>query len=329
MHEFESWVNFLADHASDADDRKDIDPDESPRHYIDIDNYPAFVYSGRIPQTLDSVVNYYGHAFVYDQGILPWATKTTFDSLQNCLQRGNFEKAKIFAADLGHYVGDGYMPLHITRNYNGQYTGNDGIHSRYESTIINAYVNQINYTGDSVEVIDDVNQYIFNYLYANYLYVDSVLMADNYAKSFGSTNSQAYKQALWNKTGLFTTRLFKQASHTLTELIYTAWVNAGSPSLTSFSIGETNRESASLLHQNVPNPFRGSTRICYDLRENSKVILQIKNSSGKIVSTLTNEQQSAGSYTIDWTAQDLPGGVYYLILNTGKTVEARKLVHLE
>ena len=142
------WTSFVANHASDADSRKSQDPNESPRHYIDIDNYPEFVLSGHIPQTYDSVVAQFGAGFVTDQGTLPWATMITFDSLKNCFQRRDWNRSAIFAADLGHYVGDGHMPLHITKNYNGQLTNQKDIHSRYESTMVGKYEAQIVYPAD-------------------------------------------------------------------------------------------------------------------------------------------------------------------------------------
>lgn len=233
MSQFADWTATLASHASDADIRKNTDPTEAPKHYIDIDSYPEFILTGRIPQTLDSVILIHGSTFVYGNGILPWATKVTFDSLKNCFTRQDWEKAVLFAADLGHYVADGHMPLHITENYDGQLTGNTGIHSRYETTMINSYIGQIIYSGMDITVIPNVNQYIFNYLYINQGYVDSVLAADNYARAAagGSTSSTTYKTALWNKSKGFTIPLFRNASHSLTELIYTAWVLAGSPAM--------------------------------------------------------------------------------------------------
>ena len=225
-----SWTNFVAAHASDADYRKDQDPDESPRHYIDIDNYPEFVQTGRIPQTFDSIVAKYGLTHVIDQGILPYTTIITFDSLKNCFQRRDWNRSELFAADLGHYVGDGHMPLHITRNYNGQMTGQTGVHSRYETSMISRFETQIVYTPGQAHVIEDISGYIFSYLYENYKYVDSVLLADTYATSIaGGTGSDAYYQALWAKSSGFTIHLMKNGSTALADLIYTAWVQAGSP----------------------------------------------------------------------------------------------------
>ena len=327
MQDFQSWVSFLRDHASDADNRKGADPTEKPKHFIDIDNYSEFITKGRIPQTWDSINLIYGSTNVIKNGTLPWATKNTFDSLVSCMKRHDFVKAKIFAADLGHYVADGHMPLHITQNYNGQLTGNTDIHSRYESTMIGAYISQITYTGEDISVISNVNQYIFNYLYANYTYVDSVLLADTYAKTLGTTSSSAYKTALWNKTKGFTTPLFKNASHALAELIYTAWVQAGSPSLIITAIDDPLVLSVAVLEQNSPNPFIYTSHISYSLKEDTKVLIQVRDSNGRIISTLVNESLRQGNHSCDWTPKNVPAGLYYLVLNTGKYTQVKKMVY--
>jgi hypothetical protein len=136
MRDFQTWVSFLRDHATDADNRKGSDPTESPKHYIDIDNYTDFIAKGRIPQTFNSVNSIFGSETLPANGIWSWAALNTFDSLRNCFQRHDFIKAQVLATDLGHYVADGHMPLHITKNYDGQNTGATGIHSRYETTMI-------------------------------------------------------------------------------------------------------------------------------------------------------------------------------------------------
>lgn len=329
MQDFQTWISFLRDHASDADNRKGSDSTESPKHYIDIDSYNEFITKGRIPQTLDSVNAIYGSAFVIDNGTLPWATKASFDSLRNCMQRHDFVKAQVFAADLGHYVADGHMPLHITKNYNGQLTGTTGIHSRYESTMIGAYVSQINYTGENITKIDDVNQYIFDYLYTNNGYCDSVLSADSYAKTLasGSTTSSTYKTALWNRSKVFTVDLFKRASHALAELIYTAWIEAGSPSLINATATDPLQLSNAVLEQNTPNPFTSSTHINFTIKDNTKVLMQVYDNTGTIITTLVNNTLSEGRHSCEWTPDNLPSGLYYLVLNSGKNIQVKKMVY--
>ena len=328
MKDFNAWVSFLRDHASDADYRKSTDATESPKHFIDIDSYSDFVTKGRIPQTLDSVNSIYGSAFVIENGTLPWATKNTFDSLRNCMQRRDFAKAQIFAADLGHYVADGHMPLHITKNYNGQLTGATGIHSRYETTMINAHVSQIVYTGENISEISDVNQFIFDYLYRNNSYCDSVLKADTYAKSLSTDyKSSTYNNALWDKTKGFTIPLFQHASNALAALIYTAWIQAGSPSLINATATDPLAASNAILEQNTPNPFATTSLINYTLRENTKVLMQVYDLNGTTIATLVNDTLPEGPHSFEWTPNNIPSGLYYLVLNTGKFIQVKRMVY--
>lgn len=327
MEQFQAWASYLAEHASDADKRKDEDPNEAPKHYIDIENYPEFINAGYIPQTLNEAITLHGSYNVYDWGILPYATKATFDSLKSNMARLNWDRAKFFAADLGHYVADGHMPMHITKNYNGQLTGNDGIHSRYESTMVNAREQQLSqYEGAEIHQIDNVTQYILNYLYANYKYVDSVLAADNYATGISSNySSTAYKNALWEKTGEFTTMLFANASHALAELMYTAWKEAGSPSLTGVDMIGQDAEGY-YLYPIRPNPARNEVSISFHLEKPCVANLIVCDGNGKIIATLAQGELGGGNQTITWLTRNQPNGIYLVALRANGRQFSQKLV---
>ena len=324
-----SWSDSLAAHGSDADYRKSSDPTEAPKHYIDIDNYAEFISNGYISQSFDSLVLQHGYSFVMDQGILPWAILSTFDSLQAAFQNNQFHKAILLAADLGHYVGDMHMPLHITRNYNGQYTDQSGVHSRFESNMINTYNSQIIYSGDSLIYISNISDFIFGTLYNNYNYVDSVLKADSLAKaSAGNTNSTAYYSKMWELSKGFTTKLFKDASYKLTCLIYTAWINAGSP----VSVEEESILQSPItfnLYQNYPNPFNPTTSIQYQVSSNTQVSLKVYDVLGNEVETLVNEENPAGSYEVKFDAAQLSSGIYFYKLQAGSFVETKKMIYLK
>ena len=267
MNQFVAWSSFLAQHASDADNRKSGDPNESPKHFIDIDEYSEFNSTHTIPQDYNSLTAKYGSAFVINNGTLPWAIIATYDSLKAQFTRRDFSKAQLTAADLGHYVGDSHMPLHITKNYDGQFSSQSGVHSRYETTMIGKYQTSIQYTPDAAQYVSNVSDFVFSYIYGNYSYVDSLLSADKSAKaSAGSTSSDAYYQKLWDMTGVFTIRLFSNSSSRLASLIYTAWVNAGSPNPSTVNVEEINSVPNNFaLDQNFPNPFNPETVISYRL----------------------------------------------------------------
>ncbi|MEI6752072.1 MAG: T9SS type A sorting domain-containing protein [Paludibacter sp.] len=297
MSSFRLWSDSLSDHASDADTRKSTDTNESPKHFLDIENYSEFISSGRIASTYDSIIKLHNSSFVISNGTLPWATKNMYDTLKTDFIKHLWHKAMLDASDLGHYVADGHMPLHISANYDGQKTGNNGIHSRYESSMVYSYQSQLsNFSGDSVHSISNVRNYIFNYIYANHHYVDSVLAADSYATNVaGNTTSTSYFSALWNKTA-FTTRLFRNASHTLAELIFNAWSEAGKPAFGVVSSVPFVSVSNTIVY---PNPTRGNLILKVDNMQSADVY----NVMGRKVAQFYDTQTNL-SY--------LPAGIYML-----------------
>lgn len=80
-----------------------------------------------------------------------------------------------------------------------------------------------------------------------------------------------------------------------------------------------------VLEQNFPNPFNPSTRINYTLAEPAFVQLVILNNLGEQVSTIVNEYQLEGKYSIDFNAQDLSSGIYFYKLTAGNFVSIKKM----
>jgi len=325
-----SWADSLSIHGSDADNRKGADPTEAPKHYIDIDAYAEFISNGKITQDLDSLIAIHGNTTVYDNGILPWAIINTEDSLKNAFARKDWHKAMLFAADLGHYIGDGHMPLHVTKNYDGDLTNQSGIHSRYETTMIGKYSTQITYTGDSVKYISNIADSAFSFIYFNNKYVDSVLAADIYAKgqSGGSYNT-AYYTALWQKLSGTTTYMFKLASYRLACFIYTAWVDAGRPTVTDVCDNDAQLIKGMYLVQNYPNPFNPSTVIKYGVTSSSNVTLQVYDLQGRLVTTLVNEVKQPGEYSVQFNAGskgNISSGVYFYKLKAGNYSQTKKML---
>lgn len=83
------------------------------------------------------------------------------------------------------------------------------------------------------------------------------------------------------------------------------------------------------LYQNYPNPFNPSTKINYDLPENTYVKLIVYDALGREVKALVNEKQNAGSYRVEFEGSNLPSGIYFYNLITGSYSATRKLVLLK
>ena len=79
---------------------------------------------------------------------------------------------------------------------------------------------------------------------------------------------------------------------------------------------------------NYPNPFHSSTTLKYTLDEPADVTLQIINSLGQVVATLTPGIQAQGEQQVTWNAAGLPAGVYTCRINAGRWVANCEIVKL-
>jgi hypothetical protein len=82
------------------------------------------------------------------------------------------------------------------------------------------------------------------------------------------------------------------------------------------------------LNNNYPNPFNPSTKISYSIPRKSMVTLEVYDLAGNQISTLVNEEKSAGSYEVVFEASQLTSGVYFYTLRTGNYTETKKMVVL-
>lgn len=80
--------------------------------------------------------------------------------------------------------------------------------------------------------------------------------------------------------------------------------------------------------QNFPNPFNPSTTIRYELTKGSTVSLKIFNALGQLIATLVDAHKEAGYYQAQWSASNVPSGIYFYRLQTGGFLETKKMILL-
>jgi len=217
-------------HVTDPDTRKGSTPGESEKHFIDIDSYPEFL-AGTLPRDRAALEALYSPSVVTAEGVLPWAITSAVTTLTTQFQALQWSAASLTIADLCHYVGDANQPLHCTKNYDGALTGNNGIHSRYESTMLSTYLGQLNTAPMTVAYYPSPQDAAFDVIAASWAKVSSIIAADNTAKAAagGSTSGTTYYASLWNSTHTLTQARLDTASVMTASLVYTAWLNAGLP----------------------------------------------------------------------------------------------------
>jgi aminopeptidase N len=80
------------------------------------------------------------------------------------------------------------------------------------------------------------------------------------------------------------------------------------------------------LYQNFPNPFNPVTTVKFDIPERAFVKVNVFDVTGKLVSTLVNEERATGKYAVSFDASSLSSGIYYYTIVTDKFTDTKKMV---
>lgn len=114
------------------DQRRYIMDNEASRHYIDLDRYE--IADIRYTSWAEIIKNMHQDSLV-KHGIVPWHIPILYQQLKYAFVRRDTIKIIKLSAEMGHYIGDLHVPLHTTSNYDGQKTGQTGLHAFWESRI--------------------------------------------------------------------------------------------------------------------------------------------------------------------------------------------------
>ena len=80
------------------------------------------------------------------------------------------------------------------------------------------------------------------------------------------------------------------------------------------------------LFQNYPNPFNPKTNIKYEIANSSYVNLKVFDITGKLVDLLVDQEESPGTYEVDFNGSNIPSGIYFYRLESGNFKETRKMI---
>ncbi|MFT5232231.1 MAG: hypothetical protein ACI9UK_000788 [Candidatus Krumholzibacteriia bacterium] len=328
---FGQWVDDLESQATAADERKCCDSNESNRHYIDIDDYPEF-FTGTLPQSLSGMVAMYGQSRVDGNGVGPWALDDQFWLMVQAFQNEDWSAAVDAAADIGHYAGDMHNPMHLTLNYNGQLTGQNGIHSRHESQMTGDHIVELEPFPSTVGAYGSILEGVFDWIDVQFPGVDMILAADLAAKSAagGSTSSNTYYDTLWQEIGPETTIWLQDASEAIATIWYTAWLEAGSPLLPGSAPTSVPNVTPSLVMKPLyPNPFNPATTITFEVEKAGQATVTVHNVAGHLVRRLFESEAHAGLNTMKWDGRDDAGksvtsGTYLFRVEHGGVYQQQK-----
>jgi hypothetical protein len=225
---------------------RSVDPDlwrnagweeEPPRHFVDLDAYgrPPF---GDLPREYDRAVERYGAEFVQRNGTLPWRAAEIFGQLRRNFDlqtRGvpgySLENIKFYSAILAHYVEDGHVPFHAVLNYDGQLTGQHGIHSRWESELVVRTMAGLQLAPPPVVPVVDMRTYMFDVLQGSFPHVETILQADKAAVAGRDEYDSEYFDLMYRDTRPILEQRLSTAISGVASAIVGAWEAGGKPVL--------------------------------------------------------------------------------------------------
>lgn len=248
---YKTHINFLEEHAVDPDKRRYAVPEEGPRHYIDIDHYGTYPYDS-LPRKWNDAVAKYSEDTLNTYGVVPWWLQTMLYRLTNAFKEKNQARILKLSAEIGHYIADSHVPLHATKNHNGQYTDQKGIHGFWESRIPELLAEkEWDFFIGKAEFIKNPADFIWARVMESAAAADTVLKFEKELSlsfppdqrfAFEDRNgimirqySSSYSKAYNDKLKGMVERRMRQSIFAVASFWYTAWVNAGQPDLTKLS----------------------------------------------------------------------------------------------
>ena len=277
MHLYKPNATFISEHAIDPDKRRYAIVEEGPRHYIDLDRYGTYPFDS-LPHKWDDAVAKYTEDTLMAHGIGPWWIMVMQSRLTQAFREKNQARILKFSTEIGHYIADAHVPLHAHSNYNGQLTGQKGIHGFWESRAPELLADKEwdFFIGKAI-YIDNPLDFIWERVMESSLAADSVLSIEkNLTERFGADRKYAFEERngkiIRQYSSAFTKaydaelngmieRRMRQSIFAIASFWYTAWVNAGQPDLSKLSNKEFSaedlKEFEALENAWLSNPEKG------------------------------------------------------------------------
>jgi len=246
---FFSNIDSIIANSVRPDKRRNTDKTEGPKHFIDIENYGAGAML-TMPHDLKTAVEKYSWDTLKKYGYVPYQVLIEYDSLVNAFRHNNVDSILFYAVDLAHYIEDANVPLHTTNNYDGQFTGQKGLHALWETTIPELELSNYNlYTKHEATYLADKAETIWMAVRRAHALLPEMLEKEKeVANNFPDSSKYEERMYYGRKTKVYTDAFAKQYATALTTTIndqlnfsanmvadfwYSAWVDAGKPNVKS------------------------------------------------------------------------------------------------
>lgn len=244
---FKNHIEYITEKAVNPDRRRYAMTGEAERHFIDLDNYPDSVKTILPGLSWEEAVSTLGEEVLRANGIVPWQIQRMKFQLTEAFRHRQAGQILRIATDLGHYIADANVPLHTTKNYNGQLTGQHGIHGFWESRLPELFSPDYDLLTGKAVYERNTRERSWQAVLQAHAALDSVLSFERRltaesppdrkftvderngitVRAYSREFSTKYHRMLENQVE----RQMKRSVKMIADLWFTAWVDAGQPDL--------------------------------------------------------------------------------------------------
>ncbi len=223
-----------------------VDPDtwrvvgwpENPNHFLDfgVPEYGKLPFA-ELPREHGVALQKFGQVVLDRNGLLPWRLAEVFGQLQRGFEgfrrQSGFSIMDVilFSAAGSHYLQDAHQPFHASDNYDGQLTGQRGIHARFETQLVERFQDRLSLKPAAPKAIANPRDAAFDVLLDSYQLVDGILQADKQAVAGKQTYDDDYYEKFFAAVKPVLERRLSESISATAALIIGAWEGAGRPAV--------------------------------------------------------------------------------------------------
>ncbi|MCC2548891.1 zinc dependent phospholipase C family protein [Hymenobacter sp. BT175] len=261
---YKTHIDYLTTNATRPDSRRTVVPGEAPRHFLDVDAYGDSALT-KLPRRWADAVAQFGEDSAMRHGMVPWQVLLMKPQLTEAFRQHDADRILRLSADVGHYLADACVPLHTTRNYNGQLSGQRGIHGLWESRLPETLSARYDFFTGPAPYLKNPTETIWATVAASYAAVDSVLrfekeltarFPDDRKYGFEQRGNQTIRVYSYDFTQAYHEKLNGQVERRMRAAVqlvgafwYTCWVDAGQPDLDNLPRSASEKEKLRLARE--------------------------------------------------------------------------------
>ena len=226
---FLAHKDYLVAHSIDPDLKARNDPGEEMHHFTEGEAYDSFPFIRFRQEFVDEDRWPRPNELRYGDSV--WQIDRLTHRLAQDFRRQDWRAVDYDAVFAAHYAADLTQPLHTVLNFDGQLTGQAGLHARFETGVVNALAGQWVLAARPARDETNLRERIFQEYLASTRKAVLIFGADRNAR-FGKTYSDPrFFSAFVKLMGPLARRQLEDAASFVGSLWYTAWVEAGQPNL--------------------------------------------------------------------------------------------------